>query len=332
MGAVEVVVASGKGGVGKTFFSAELGLALAGRGLRLVAADADAEAPNLHLVLGVDDWDVVDVYREGRVAFIRGDLCTGCGLCEEACGLGAISHEGGVYRVNQWICEGCLTCSLVCPVKAVRYRFNVEAGWLRVKRDTGYGFPLVSARIRPGRPNSGKLVTLVKNTAHRLLGGGDGVVLVDAAAGIGCQVISSLAGAHAAVLVAEPTPAGLHDLRRIHRLLLHFAIPAALVVNKADINPGLAAEIRRYAERNNIMYLGSIPYDDHVPRAMAARRPLSRIYPGSPASKKAVELAGRVVDEIVLNIEEWRMRYRPEKPVPFVPRTIKPDELSRIHG
>ncbi len=316
---MELVVASGKGGVGKSTVAASLAIVLARHGYRIVAADADAEAPNLHLVLGVEEWDTVEDYHEGRIAYIREDLCTRCGVCAEVCPFDAVEvGEDGVYRINPWICEGCLTCSLACPDKAIRYRFRVKAGELRVAEKTRYGFPLVSAEITPGRPNSGKLVTEVKNRAKAILGG-DGVLLVDAAAGIGCQVISSLTGAHIAVLVAEPTPASLSDLKRIHLLTRHFMAAPALVINKYDLDDDYREALLEYARENNIPVLGMIPYDESVPKAMAETRPVIEAYPESPASKALSMIAEKVARDIV---PEWRRfwaKYRPRRPEPYIP-------------
>ena len=323
-GRVELVVASGKGGTGKSTFTSSLAVIASRRGIPLVAADADAEAPNLHILLGVEEWDEEEPYTEGRIAYIREDLCTQCGVCAEVCPLGAVELVGGRYRINPFICEGCITCSINCPERAIRYRFRVRAGTIRVRRRTSYGFPLVSGEIVPGRPNSGKLVTEVKNRAHKILEG-DGLILVDAAAGVGCQVISSLTGAHLAVLVAEPTPAGLSDLVRIHRLTKHFLIAPMLVVNKYDISSEMLEEILAYARRENIPLMGLIPYDPAVPRSMARGRPVVEEYPESPAARAIREAAERVISEAVLDWRGFRRKYRPRKPEPYIPRIIRPE-------
>ncbi len=317
-GQVELVVASGKGGVGKSTITSSIALVLAEHGYKMVAADADAEAPNLHLVLGVQEWDKIEDYHEGRVAYIKEEKCTQCGVCAEVCPYGAVEVREGRHWINPWICEGCLTCSLACPEKAIRYKFHLKAGEIRIAFKTRYGFPLVSGEITPGRPNSGKLVTEVKNRAKEILGE-NGIVLVDAAAGIGCQVISSLTGAKIAVLVAEPTPASFSDLKRIHLLTRHFMLAPMLVVNKYDLNEEYVSVFEEYARENNIPIVAMIPYDDAVPKAITMGVPLLEAFPDSPAAREVRRLGEYIAREVFPDWRSWWSRYRPRKPAPYIP-------------
>lgn len=323
-GPPEVVVASGKGGVGKSTISAAIAIEAARAGHMVVAADADAEAPNLHIVLGVKEWESVETFHEGRIAYIDRGRCTECGICAQVCPFRAVEVIDGRHVINEMVCEGCLTCALACPEKAVRYRVNVVAGKLRVGV-TGYGFRLVSGELVPGRPNSGKLVTEVKNRARALLGS-EGVLIIDAAAGIGCQVVSSLTGSHIAILVAEPTPASLHDLARVRSLTKHFGMAAAVIINKADLSAGWAAKIRGYAREEGMPVLGEIPYDDAVPRAVAGGVPVTEAYPGSPAAKAIREVARVVAEEILPNWLAWYEKYRVKEPHPYTPIIIRPGQ------
>ena len=323
----EIVVASGKGGVGKSTVTASLAVLLAEKGLKFVAADADAEAPNLHILLGVREWSVVEEYREGRVAYILEDRCTKCNICAEVCTYGAVEIIDGSYVINPFICEGCITCSAACPVKAIRYKFNVPSGFIRVTRDTSYGFPLVSSEIMPGQPNSGKLVTEVKNRARGLLSG-EGFLLIDAAAGIGCQVISSLTGAQIALLVAEPTPASMSDLKRIHKLARHFSIASMLVINKYDLNLGMVEKLERYAREHNMPVAAYIPYDPKAARAAAEGRPLVKAYPDTPAAKAIRGLAEYLAEEVLRDWRSWWSRHRPRKPEPYVPLLVRPSSAG----
>ncbi len=318
---LEVVIASGKGGVGKSTLSSTLALYLSTKGYNIVAVDADADAPNLHLIFGVDKWEVEEDYREAKIAVIDYSKCINCGICAKECPYNAIKLVDNKYIVNTVVCEGCLTCSLVCPTKAIS-RVEVVSGKIRITK-TRYGFPLISARLSVGRPNSGKLVTEIKNRA-KSIASDNSIIIVDSAAGIGCQVISSLAGANAAILVAEPTPASLSDLKRVTALTRQFLIPAGIVINKFDVNPEYVDKIIEYAENEGLDILGLIPYDDNVPRSMAYRKPLVEIYPNSKASKALMEVASRIEEKVIRNWKTWYEEYRPKKPKPYKPLILKP--------
>jgi len=143
--------------------------------------------------------------------------------------------------------------------------------WYRSSIRTGG--TLVHARLAAGAENSGKLVAKVKKEARKAAEEGrKGIVLVDGPPGIGCPVVSSLSGAHFVVLVTEPTVSGLHDLRRIEELVKRFGIPSGCVVNKADMNPAVAAEVKEYCETEGITHIAGIPYDQEFTSAMVRGR------------------------------------------------------------
>ena len=320
---IEISIVSGKGGVGKSLLAAHLAILLSGK-RRIVAVDADAEAPNMNIVLGVRDWDRVIEYHEGRRAFILDDKCTGCGECLKACQFGAIRVVDEKYVVDRWLCEGCYTCSFVCPVKAIRFEREVLAGWIRIKEKTRWGFPLVSAEIVPGRPNSGKLVTEARNKGREIYRKAE-LMILDSAAGIGCQVIASLAGSHATILVAEPTRSSISDLKRIIKLVQHFRIPSMFVINKYDLNMQLYRELKKIADENKLYYLGEIPYDEEVPHSYVSMKPLVEYNPNSKAAVALKRIAGRL-DNILSRLDEWRVEYLPEAYKPFTPIVIRPDK------
>lgn len=319
----EIAVASGKGGVGKSTLSSTIALHLKERGYDVIAIDADADAPNLHLILEIESWEKEEPYADAWIAEIDYSKCTNCGRCLDECPFGAVDLVDGKFVINQVVCEGCLTCTLVCQDRAIKRR-KVERGTIRLAR-TAYGFPLWTSELMPGRPNTGKLVTEVKNRAREMAKEGT-ISVVDSAAGIGCQVVSSLAGANVAVLVAEPTATSLSDLKRVHTVAKQTLLPSALVINKYDVNPGFVDEVLRYARDENIDVLGMIPYDDHVPRAMAEMKPLVRLYPDAPASRALLEVAGKV-EEIVRNWREWSIRHRPSRPASYMPIVIRPPQM-----
>ncbi|MGC8753385.1 MAG: P-loop NTPase [Fervidicoccaceae archaeon] len=322
---LEIAVASGKGGVGKSTLSSTLILYLKERGYDIIAVDADADAPNLHLIFEVERWDKEEPYSDSWVSEIDYFRCVNCGICHNVCTYGAVSLVEGRYYINPMICEGCLTCSLACPEKAIR-RKRVNRGVIRLSY-TKYGFPLWTSELSPGRPNSGRLVTEIKNRA-KAMAKENTISVVDSAAGIGCQVISSLSGANVALLVAEPTPASLSDLKRIHTIAKQFSLPSALVINKYDMNSEFVEEIIKYAREENIDVIGMVPYDDHVPKAMAEMRPLIKQYNEAPASKALVEIARIVEERIIRGWSNWSRSHRPSKPARYVPIIIKPGEKA----
>jgi MinD superfamily P-loop ATPase len=109
-------------------------------------------------------------------------------------------------------------------------------------------------------------------------------MLVDGPPGIGCPVISAMSGVDASVIVTEPSLAGIHDLERALGAADHFHIPSYVCVNKADIYPRGTELIKQLCQQKGIIYLGEIPYDLHVPRAMAQGLPVTRFAPQAPAS------------------------------------------------
>jgi len=255
---MQVAIASGKGGVGKSTITASLLYFLKDR-YKLIAVDADAEAPNLGLLLGVEDWEEEKEHRGAKVARINPETCVRCGICYERCPYECIYvDEEGNYVVNELTCEGCNVCCLVCPVPGTVTLEEVRSGVIR-KAITKYGFPIISAQLDVGRPESGKLVTEEKEWAKKIMDElGLEHMIVDSAAGIGCQVIASLGGADVAILIAEPTPASLSDVQRAYRVVQHFRQPAYLIINKADINPGFTA-LEEWANDEGIPTLGRIP-------------------------------------------------------------------------
>ena len=283
---MEIVIASGKGGVGKSTFTGSLISLL--KDLRIAAVDADAEAPNLHLVFNVKEWDEEREMISAKTATIT-DECINCGICDNVCIYEAIYVEDGQHKIKDYLCEGCAACKAVCPVEGAIIISDAVSGWIRTA-STPYG-PLVSAELDVGKPNSGKLVTEEKNIAKAWVKEGKAEhIIVDSAAGIGCQVIASLSGANKAILLAEPTPSSLSDLKRAFWLTQHFRIDAYIVINKYGINPGFKG-IEDFAKENDVEIIGRIPYDSSVPKSLTAMKPLVEFAPDSPASKEIARIA-----------------------------------------
>ncbi|MGC8992531.1 MAG: P-loop NTPase [Thermoplasmata archaeon] len=275
----EIVVASGKGGVGKSTVLSSLAIFFKEKNNAIV--DGDAEAPNLHLLFDVE-WLEDREYKGKSIAVVNHDKCNLCGKCVEVCEYKAIKLEKNRIKILDYICEGCRACVVTCPEKAIEIKNEIYSGRIRIGR-TEYG-PFISPELEPGQSNSGKLVTEEKNIARSWKEKGIKNILVDSAAGIGCQVIASMGGANYAILVVEPTKSSFSDMLRAYDLSYHFRIKSFIIINKYDINPGFDL-IEKFSREEGIEIIGKIPYDKNIPISMARNMPIFLYDPNSPSVK-----------------------------------------------
>lgn len=295
----EIVVASGKGGVGKTTVAASLAVFLAKTGTKIVAADADVDAPDLLLALGGGRTISSTEIEASEKATIDESKCTGCGDCVSACPFGAIVMDNHRPTVVRLMCEGCGVCKVVCPVDAVEVKKAVT-GTLKIE-DTKYGFPSVTGYLRPGEHNSGYLVASVKNSGRKTAEDlGAKALVVDAAPGIGCPVIASITGASYVIAVTEPTPAAKRDLERLVKVIKHFGVPVGVVINKANLSDDFRGVLEDWVKHElGYQILGEIPIDYEVVKALVKMVPVTEFNPNAEASKILTAIAKRVKDEVL---------------------------------
>jgi MinD superfamily P-loop ATPase len=292
----ELVLISGKGGTGKTSIVASFA-ALAAK--RAVLADCDVDAADLHLVLEPRVLRRSD-FVGGSKACIKPGHCTACGKCEELCRFDAIYYDGPgngrvdkTFRVDSLACEGCGVCSYYCAEEAIEFSPVVAGQWF--VSDTRFG-PMLHAGLGVGAENSGKLVTLIRQTAeqvarqHHL-----DLVLCDGSPGIGCPVIASLTGASLALVVVEPTASGLHDFRRVAELMGRLGVPGLMTVNKADLNNEMTERLEQLARELGIAPVGRVSYDPAVTSAQIARKTVIEASDGQAA--KAISAVWEKVEK-----------------------------------
>ncbi len=290
----ELVVVSGKGGTGKTSITASFA-ALAGQA---VVADCDVDAADLHLILNpevIHTWP----FSGGHTAVIDPDRCNGCGICAEHCRFGALSplpeKSGPVFAVDSLSCEGCGVCVDVCPERAALLMPSLNGSWF--VSETRFG-PMVHARLGIAQENSGKLVSLVRKEAKAVARSRHcDLVICDGSPGVGCPVIASVTGATFVLIVTEPTLSGFHDLERVAHLCRQMNIEAGFCINKVDINPEIALEMEKAAERFGIPFLGRVRYDEDVTKAQVKHLSIVE-YGDGVAARDIRELWGRVQDAL----------------------------------
>lgn len=280
----ELVVISGKGGTGKTSLTASF----AALAPNAVLADGDVDAADLHLLLA-PEIRRREEFRSGHAAVIRSADCVGCGRCAALCRFEAISPaiqpgDGArVLAVDAGACEGCGVCVWNCPVRAIDFPEQICGEWY--VSGTRFG-PLVHARLAPGAENSGKLVSLVREQARETAQQERrDLVIVDGPPGTGCPVIAALTGAAGVLIVTEPTVSGAHDLARVLELANHFKIPAAICINKWDLNPEQAAGIEAAARATGATPVGRVRYDRAATRAQRLGQTIVEAGPDSLADE-----------------------------------------------
>lgn len=284
----EIVVVSGKGGTGKTSVVASLACLIKDKAL----VDCDVDAANLALVLSPRVIEQKD-FAAGKKARILTEKCTACGICRDMCRFGAISGE---FIVDPIACEGCGACFFYCPAAAVEFETPL-AGCCYIC-DTPAGDPFVYAELFPGEENSGKLVTMVRTEAkEQAERAGLSQILIDGPPGIGCPVIASMTGTSLAIVVTEPTASGIHDLERIVELSRFFQVPAAVIINKSDINPDYTNAIERYCVQKDIRFLGCLPYESAISEAQRQGKAIVEFAPDLPVST-----AMRGISEHIISI------------------------------
>lgn len=285
---MELTIISGKGGTGKT----TVAVALADLNQNAVKADCDVDAPNLYLYYNGEDLER-EPFSGSKLAVVDERLCIDCGVCESVCRFDAITG----HTVDPFSCEGCGACAIACPQKAISMIAQHDADVVMTKTDAGM---LSRAEMTVGSEGSGKLITLLRKNARATAGAGQWII-ADGSPGVGCAVISSVTAADLILIVTEPTLSGLEDFKRVVELSEHFGIPAAVCVNKYDLNTDVTEQIYGYSAEHNVPVVGEIPFDETVPRSINELKPITH-YENSAAAK-AVRLLWQKLNTLIDSIE-----------------------------
>ena len=251
---MKIAIASGKGGTGKTTVATNLAHIAASNGRTVAYLDCDVEEPNGHLFLKPK------ITREEPISklipVVDLGLCTHCALCSRACRYGAIACVGEQTLIFTELCHACGGCMLVCPVDAIR-EVPKPIGQLRV--GTSGPVQFVEGVLNVGDAMSPPAIRAVKDAAPDVE-----LTILDCPPGTSCPVIESVRGCDLLLLVTEPTPFGLHDLRLAVEMARALKLKFGVVVNRADAGD---REVWEYCRRQRIDILAEIPDDRAVAEA-----------------------------------------------------------------
>ncbi|HID28187.1 MAG TPA: (4Fe-4S)-binding protein [Methanosarcinales archaeon] len=243
-----ISIASGKGGTGKTTLATNLALALQ----RVQLLDCDVEEPNAYIFLKSEIKETKPVNI--KVPKINNN-CNFCGLCSKFCAFNALAVIINQVMVFPELCHGCGGCSLVCPKNAI-LEIDREIGV--VKKAILKDIELVYGELNIGEPRADPVIKAVKKEIKNI---GDKKVIIDAPPGTSCPVITSVYGSDYCILVTEPTPFGLHDLKLAVEMLREIKIPCGVVINRAGIGDD---KVYKYCNTEGIPILLEIPYSRKI--------------------------------------------------------------------
>ena len=230
----KIAITGGKGGTGKSTYAVLMASRLFRKDRRVLLIDADAECPNLHLLLGVGIGKVLErVFAD----FPKLDKkkCTKCGLCAKTCKENAIFQAPGKYPIFfRDLCSACGACMIVCPEGAIKPQ-KEEIGKIYFQKIKD-NFFLLTGLAKAGLEETGPVVGKLKEVALKIAKKEKAdFVIIDTAAGTHCPVINALMDIDIAYAVTEPTPMGAYDLRLILDLMEKLKIKKEVVLNQADL-------------------------------------------------------------------------------------------------
>jgi len=248
---MRIAVASGKGGTGKTTMATNRAYIASRNGRSVAYLDCDVEEPNGHIFLKprITSSKPIGVL----IPEVDEAACNHCGKCGEICQYSAIVCVGEKVLVYPELCHACGGCALVCPTGAISETPR-EMGRLEIGNADGIHF--VHGLLNVGEAMSPPLIRQVKAVAAAA-----DLVVADSPPGTSCPVIESVRDADFVLLVTEPTPFGLNDLKLAIEMVRALKLPFGVVINRADVGDG---ETRRYCEQQRIEVLAEIPDDRKV--------------------------------------------------------------------
>jgi MinD superfamily P-loop ATPase len=264
---MQIALASGKGGTGKTTLATNLARVAAGNGHRVAYLDVDVEEPNGHIFLKPK----IDFERavNKQIPHVNTVQCTQCGECGAICQFTAILCVNGPPMVFPDLCHACGGCTLICPTHAVE-EVSVPIGKLRI--GTSGAIRFADGTLEIGQHMGPPVIRAAKESAPPA-----DLLFVDAPPGTSCPVVEAVRGSDLVLLVTEPTPFGLNDLKLASEMIHTMQLPAAVVINRAN---EAGSAVREFCLHRRIPLAGELPDERAVAEAYSRGQLPCDVVPG----------------------------------------------------
>jgi len=252
-----IAIASGKGGTGKTTIATNLAHVAFGLGQKVQYLDCDVEEPNGHIFLKPR----INRSQQVTVDVPQVDLekCTGCGKCGEICQYGAIVSVKETVLTFEQLCHSCGGCMRICPADAIKAK-PLNIGDIEFGKAGGVNF--VGGKLRIGYVRTPSLIKEVKKHIKE-----NHLAIIDVPPGTSCPVVEAVKGVDFVLLVTEPTPFGLNDLKLTVGLVREMNLPCAIVINRYGIGDD---KVEKYCEAENIDIVLKLPDDRRIAEAYSS--------------------------------------------------------------
>lgn len=261
-----VAVASGKGGTGKTTVATNLARMACEAGQDVQYLDCDVEEPNGHIFLKPKSMTSRKVMID--VPQVNLDKCTACGQCGQICQYGAIICIKENVLTFEQLCHSCGGCYRVCPEDAITPK-PLEIGAIEYGKADGIDF--VSGRLCIGHARTPTLIKEVKKHIRP-----ETLAILDVPPGTSCPVVEALKGTDFVLLVTEPTPFGLNDLKLAVKLVRELNLPFAVVINRYDTGD---ESMEEYCKIDGIPIIATLPDDRRIAEAYSSGKMIVRELP-----------------------------------------------------
>ncbi len=249
---MKIAIASGKGGTGKTTIATNMAYAIAKMGKQVQYLDCDVEEPNGHIFLKPKIKETKTVTAD--VPEVDLEKCIGCGKCGQLCQYSAIVHlkDNNVLTFEQ-LCHSCGGCLQVCPANAIKPKL-LNIGEIEIGRTGDIDF--VQGKLRIGYVRTVSLIREVKRYIAK-----DSLAIIDVPPGTSCPVVEAVKDADFVLLVTEPTPFGLNDLKLAVGLVREMNLPFNVIINRHGIGDD---QVEKYCKNENIKIALKFPDDRRV--------------------------------------------------------------------